>query len=493
MTVEQLADIMGSIQGSMALSSPELFLILGFVVVLIGGLLRLHKSILALLTLVFITVSLIICVQHLSMPEVMPLFGGMLRHDNFGTYLKVLFDVAALATVLMSWTNSRIDTRVSEYFSLLLGTLLGAHLLTMSVNFIMVFISLEMISLGSYVLTGFAFGKRGAEGSFKYFVFGSVASAIMLYGFSILYGATGSLAFDGISSGLINAEGYTLLYVAMIMALGGFLYKLGAVPMHPWSPDVYEASPMPVVAYFSVVPKLAGLAVLIRFTQTIPVIPESGLASWETVLAVIAMFSLTVGNFAALWQQQPKRLMAYSSIAQAGFLLVGVVAAEHDGLRLALFYATIYLAANFLVFIYLQYYESKGLQSLESFSGVGRSTPVQSIFLLVGLITLTGLPPTAGFTAKLFVFSSLWEFYATSSQSIVLWLLIFGLLNTVVSLFYYIKIPYYAFIRPGAQGLKTNFFAVESLFGLVIVVVVLGLFFIPGLLMGWINKINFAP
>jgi NADH-quinone oxidoreductase subunit N len=279
----------------------------------------------------------------------------------------------------------------------------------------------------------------------------------------------------------------------MIMALGGFLYKIAAVPMHAWSPDVYEASPMPVVAYFSVVPKLAGLAALIRFTQAIPASASAEVLRWENVLALVAMLSITVGNFSALWQRHPKRLMAYSSIAQAGFLLVGVVSAGNDGVRLALFYASVYMAANFLVFIYLQYFESKGLNTLESFSGIGRSTSLQSILLLIGLITLTGLPPTAGFTAKLFVFSSLWEFYAASGKPILLWLLIFGLLNTVVSLFYYIRIPYYAFIRPGPHNFKTNFFSIENLFGLVIVVVVLGLFFNPGLLMGWINKINFAP
>jgi NADH-quinone oxidoreductase subunit N len=184
--------------------------------------------------------------------------------------------------------------------------------------------------------------------------------------------------------------------------------------------------------------------------------------------------------------------MAYSSIAQAGFLLVGVVAAGNDGVRMTLFYATIYMAANFLVFIYLQYFESLDINSLESYSGVGKSSLVQSIFMLVGLITLTGLPPTAGFSSKIFIFSSLWEAYGASGKPILLWLLIFGLLNTVVSLFYYMRIPYYAFIRPGSNRLETNIFATENLFGLVIVVVILGLFFNPGVLMGWINKINFA-
>jgi NADH-quinone oxidoreductase subunit N len=491
--VERVADNIGSISSNLALFTPEWTLTVGFLAVLLAGLLRGSKGLLALLTLITAGLSLLTCCQHLTNLNATPLFGEMLRHDTFGTYLKVLFDIGTLLAVLMSWTHAKINTRVSEYFAIMLGTLLGAHLLAMSVNFIMVFVSLEMISLGSYVLAGFAFGRRAAEGSFKYFVFGSVASAIMLYGFSILYGVSGTLNFQHSTLTLLSAtSGSLLMHVAMIMALVGFLYKIAAVPMHPWSPDVYEAAPVPVVAYFSVVPKLAGLAVLIRFTQALQISEAIGFLQWENVLAIVAILSITVGNFLALWQKHPKRLMAYSSIAQAGFLLVGVVAAESDGLRLALFYATVYLAANFLVFIYLQYFESRGIDTLESFSGIGRSTPVQSIFLLVGLIALTGLPPTAGFTAKLFVFSALWEFYTASGKSILLWLLIFGLLNTVVSLFYYIRIPYYAFIRPGPHSFKTNIFSIENLFGLVIVVVILALFFNPGVLMGWINKINFA-
>ena len=488
-----LADNIRSISTGMQHITPEIILIAGIIIVLIAGLFNSGRAALSVLSSLFVLASLIVSCNEIFSFSATSLFDGMLRADSFGTYIKMLADLAALFTVLMSWGNSKLTTRVSEYFVVLIGTLLGAHLLAMSVNFLAIFISLELISLGSYVLTGYSFDRRGAEGSFKYFVFGSVASAVMLYGFSMLYGISGSLTFDSAHfvSSLAASKG-ALVYVASLMALAGFLYKLAAAPMHPWAPDVYEAAPLPVVAYFSVVPKLAGLAVLIRFSQALPPNADESIMNWQNVLALVAILSITVGNFSALWQQHPKRLMAYSSIAQAGFLMVGVVAIQHDGVQFALFYASVYLLANYLVFVYLQFYEAHDIASAESFSGVGKSTIVQSLFLLVGFITLTGLPPTSGFTSKLFIFSSLWEAYSASQKPILLWLLIFGLLNTVVSLFYYIRIPYLAFIRPGSRSLETNFLSLENLFGLVIVVVVLGLFFNPGVLMGWINKINFA-
>lgn len=275
------------------------------------------------------------------------------------------------------------------------------------------------------------------------------------------------------------------------MALVGFFYKIAAAPLHPWSPDVYEASPMPIVAFFSVVPKLAGIGVLAKFILTVNIMSQSAYP-WQIIICAVAILSLTIGNFSALWQKNVKRLMAYSSIAQSGFLLVGIATFLPQGIHYMLFYATVYMLMNFLVFIYLQQFESQGMNDISSFNGVGRSQPLASIFLLVGFVALIGLPPTAGFMGKFFIFSSLWESYQLSGQSILLWLFIFGLLNTVVSLFYYLRIPYYAFIKSGESNIKTNILTFENLFGLILVIAILSLFFNPGLLMGWINKINFA-
>lgn len=184
--------------------------------------------------------------------------------------------------------------------------------------------------------------------------------------------------------------------------------------------------------------------------------------------------------------------MAYSSIAQSGFLLVGIAAFLPTGVNFMLFYASIFVLVNYLVFLYLQYFESQGINSLELFAGTGRQFAVPTVLLLIGLIALTGLPPTAGFTAKLFVFSSTWEAYQLSGKPVLLWLLVFGLINTVIALFYYLKIPFYAFVRKGSNGSKGTTQTFENVVGFGLVLLILLFFFRPDLLMRWINKINFV-
>lgn len=489
-----LTEKLASIGMSFSFFVPELILAAGILVIITIGLVRGNNTLLLTMAcLLLFSISLFCHAISWSLYSIpTKIFSGMLRSDDYSAFLKMIFDVAGILTVLMTWRVQKKQLHLSEYYALLLAIVLGAHLLVMSMNLIMVFISLELISISSYVLTGFSFSKNSAEGSMKYFVFGSVASAVMLYGFSILYGFTGTLDFS--SPEFVNkvlSIDSLLFFIASLMALSGFFYKMAAAPLHPWTPDVYEAAPMPVIAFFSVVPKLAGIGILTKFTLALNNFGQSPF-DWQLILCIVAIFSLTAGNFSALWQKKPKRLMAYSSIAQSGFLLVGITALLPQGVHFMLFYASVYTLVNFLVFSYLQYFESLGIDALESFSGAGKVHPLPSVFILIGLIALTGLPPTAGFTAKLFVFSSVWEAYGLSGKSIFLWLLVFGLLNTVVSLFYYMRIPYYAFIKDGHSQPKTNILTFENLFGLVLVLMILILFFNPGLLMGWINKINFV-
>lgn len=466
---------------------------IAIILILVAGLVRKNAvlvfTILALLTFFSSMVALMLHHSLAGSPTL--LFHGMLQDDDFSWYLKILIDIAGILTVLMTWRNQK-QIHLSEYYALLFAVVLGAHLLVMSTNFVMVFVSLELISICSYILTGFSFSKAGAEGSQKYFLFGSVASAVMLYGFTFLYGLTGTFEFASTQfvEALINTNS-SLFLIAGSMALAGFFYKMAAAPLHPWAPDVYEAAPMPVVAFFSVVPKLAGLGVLTKFALALNLFGQSKY-DWQFLIAFVSILSLTVGNFSALWQKRPKRLMAYSSIAQSGFLLVGIASYTSTGVHLMLFYASLYMIINFLVFIYLQYFENIGLDSLESFAGVGTKLLIPSLFLLVGFIALTGLPPTAGFTSKLLIFSALWESYQSSDKTILLWLFIFGLINTVISLFYYLRIPFYAFVKTSAFDFKANNPTFENFLGAGLVLIILILFFNPDLLMRWINKINFA-
>jgi NADH-quinone oxidoreductase subunit N len=486
-----LAEKIALVQRSLNAFVPELILSLGILMVLLAGLLNRRRGRLSLMVFGTIVLSFV-SLRHHTTPFAHTLFGGMIRTDNFSTYLRGLIDIGGVLTLVMAWRNKRDNERLSEYYSLLLSIILGAHLLVMSQNLLMVFLSLEIMSLCSYVLAGFAFTRQGAEGSLKYFLFGAVASAIMLYGMSLLYGITGTLDFSSETfSNALQQQQTPLVWVAGLMVLAGFLYKLAAAPLHPWAPDVYEGAPMAVVAFFSVVPKLAAVGALLKFVLVLNAFGNAAF-DWQAVLAIVAIITLTVGNFSALWQKNPKRLMAYSSIAQSGFLLVGVVAFLPQGMQFMLFYATVYVIMNFLVFIYLQRFENMGLATIASYQGLGRQHVWPMVFLLVGMVALTGLPPTAGFTGKLFIFSALWEAYALSGKPVLLWLLVIGLLNTVVSLFYYLRIPYFAFIKSGESPTSTNNLTFENLFGLLLVLLLLVLFFSPGLLMGWINKITFV-
>ena len=478
---------------SLSFFIPEILLACGILLLITLGLFAKRDSpLFSFFSIVIFLTSVSSIIFYWSLHTVpVNIFNGMLRNDDFSAYLKVLIDVASILTVLMTWRNPK-QLRLSEYYALLIAAVLGAHLLVMSMNLVTIFISLELISISSYVLAGFSFSKAGAEGSLKYFLFGSVASAAMLYGFTFLYGLTGTLNFS--SPEFVNAiinKTSALFFVAGILAMTGFFYKIAAVPLHPWAPDVYEAAPMPIVAFFSVVPKLAGLGVLTKFSLALNLFGQSHY-DWQAIVCLVAILSLTVGNFSALWQRRPKRLMAYSSIAQSGFLLVGVAAFIPNGIHFMLFYATIYIVSNFLIFFYLQYFESIGLHGLESFAGKGKKLALPFFAVLVGFLSLTGLPPTAGFTGKLFIFSSLWQSYQGSGKPILLWLLIFGLLNTVVSLFYYLRIPFYAFVKPAESDFKAKNPRFENFLGAILVLLILILFFNPDLLMRWINKINFV-
>jgi NADH-quinone oxidoreductase subunit N len=491
-----LIDKLEWIKHSLGFFIPELILTSGVIIVLISGLISrksLNNSGFHLLSLlVFIISFSILLLMWPSYETPVRLFEGMVRHDNFSTFLRLLFDVAGMLTVLMTCLSNKKQKHLTEYYALIFSMVLGAHLLVMSLNFMMIFLSLELLSISGYILAGFAFNRPAAEGSLKYFLFGSVASAVMLYGLSIFYGLTGTLDFSSqeFINGLIDRPS-PLILTAGLMTMAGFLYKIAAAPMHPWSPDIYEAAPMPVVAFFSVVPKLAGIGVLVKFVLALNLFGQS-VIDWQLVVCVVAILTLTIGNFSALNQKSPKRMMAYSSIAQSGFLLVGVATLLPQGTHVMLFYAGVYLLANFLTFILLQYFESNNIHTIAEYSGVGKIMVWPSVLILVGLITLTGLPPTSGFTAKLFIFSSLWDAYAQTGKSILLWLLIFGLLNTVVSLFYYLRIPYYAFLKSREAHFEVKKHTSQNLLALILVMGILILFFLPGLLMGWINKINFV-
>jgi NADH-quinone oxidoreductase subunit N len=419
------------------------------------------------------------------------LFGGMMRLDDFSAFFKLLFFTGGFLTILISPQKKETT---SEYVILIDAILLGSCLLAMSMNFVMLILSLELISLPSYMLAGFAFDRKSAEGSLKYFLFGTVATACMIYGISLIYGLSSTLDFSSnqFIEALIDSKA-PLLFVASLLILAGLLFKIAAVPFHLWAPDIYESAPTPVVAFLSVVPKLAGLAIFIKMVLALNLFGQSALP-WSTIVSVIAIVSILVGNLSALAQTNPKRMLAYSSIAQSGFLLIGLATMSMEGIHFMMFYAAIFLVMNFLVFAVLNQFENSiSIQSVTNFSGLGRLSFFPAFALLIGMIALTGLPPTAGFTAKLLIFSSLWTSYQDTNSIVLLVLFGVGLINTVIALFYYLKIPYLLFLKEPAQELipiKTS--RSGNLLHLILVILLIWFFLTPSGLMGWINQITFV-
>ena len=423
------------------------------------------------------------------------LIGGVLLLDNWALFFKSLFAIGGAFTALL-FTRKRkyylLLDRNGELFIVLIGLLMGVSLMVMAVNLLMIYLLIELVSICSYILTGIFSGRKKAEGALKYVLFGGVASATMLYGMSWLYGFTGTL--DITSEQFIvglQAVAPLPLTVAVVMVLGGFVFKLGAFPFHIWSPDVYEGAPTPVVAVFSTLPKLAALIVISRFIANTHAVAAF---DWQLWLGVIAILSMTVGNFSALWQKDAKRMMAYSSIAHAGFLLVGLLSYSVAGNVAMIFYASVYLLMNFgafLLIIWLQ--KMTGSANIREFGGLGGKYPYLAALVLIVMVALTGLPPTAGFSAKLLIFSSLWDTWQEGGNPLLLWVFIFGLFNTVLALFYYLKIPYYLFFKnsqvfgPLAKPHRSTI-----VLGTIFILPLLLLFFKPDWLLGFLNNANFV-
>ncbi len=413
-------------------------------------------------------------------------FGGALVADPMSGLFQLIF----LATLFFSFVFPRQqnETRsMGEYHFVLFSLLLGAFLMTKSANLLVFYLSLELMSIPSYILTAMGFRKKGFEAGIKYLLFGALASGVMLYGMSLLYGLSGSLALHDVFSG---GDFSTLHLVGTVLMLAGVFFKLSVVPMHIWTPDVYDAAPTPVVAVFSVVPKLAVLVFVFRAIAAIAH-PAWQLQTVE-LISVLAIVSMFFGNLAAIWQTRAKRMMAYSSIAHAGFLIIGAVVNSQFGFQSIVFYAVVYTLMNLGVFYFVAVMEQNGRYEIDHYWGVGKRIPIIGGVLVVLMISLTGLPPTGGFSAKFLLFSSLWEKYETTQSGFMLWLFIAGLVNTVIALFYYLKIPYISIFKSEKQQTELNLTLANKFVLVLITILLLLLFFKADLLFDLTNKYNFA-
>ncbi len=384
--------------------------------------------------------------QHISGE---PLFLGLVRNTNLAVLFKCLFGVSGMLAILFSRLERQPYSRHGEFHSILIAAILGLHLMVMAGHLLMLYLAIELVSISSYALTYFLDNRKSAGGSLRYLLFGAVSSGVMLYGMSWLYGLTGSLNYlEPAFWTALAAQPATVTGAVMVLTLGGLLFKISAVPFHAWVPDVYEAAPVSVAAFFSVAPKVAGIVALLALARGAAVWP--GLRDF---LAVVALASITVGNFSALRQGNVRRLLAYSSVAHAGFLLVGVVAGSAFGVQSLVFYSAIYLFMNAAAFLSVLLLERiTGSSQMTDYQGLGAKHPWLGIAFVVVAVALAGLPPTAGFTAKLLIFSALWETYRQSNDPLLLVLFVWGLLNVAVAMVYYLKIPYLLFFKEAGQA-----------------------------------------
>lgn len=374
----------------------------------------------------------------------------------------------------------------NEFYPLLIFQILGLFLLCISTNFLIIYIAIEIISIASYVFATFGKSKKAAEAAIKYVLLGGVSSAIMLFGISYLYGITGTLDLldPQFSRNLTQIEPLPLSII-LIMSLGGFLFKISSFPFHLWVPDVYEATPTPIISFLSVAPKAAGILILIRFTSVLPI-------HQQNIFILIAVLSIIIGNFSALNQKNTKRMLAFSTIAQAGFLIAAIGSFTNLGVKSAYFYLFGYVFSNMLAFYLIDFFGEKDNENgylFENYKGLGTKFPLWGIALVIGMISLVGLPPTVGFSGKFFIFTSLWEGFEINQNKLLLALLIIGLLNTAISLYFYLKLPFYAFFRQ-PYSLETSKPSNSTyVFVLLLIIPILFYFFKADLLLNWIELI----
>ena len=360
------------------------------------------------------------------------IFGGMLRHDWTAFAFRVLFLFAAAMTALLSIDVEGVADR-GEYYALLIVATLGMSLMASSADMIMLFLAIETTSIPLYILAGFMKGDdKSTESGLKYFLFGALTSAVMLYGFSLLYGFSGDTNIYRLSEAMrAGAVSPWLIGGMAVLVLVGFSFKISAAPFQFWAPDVYEGAPTPITSFISTASKAAGFAVLLRFMLAVfPAIE----AEWVTLLAIIATVTMTVGNLLAIPQTNIKRLLAYSSIAHAGYAMIGLVALSSFGTATVIFYLIGYVVTNITAFaVVILFARSAGSDEIVDYAGLSRRSPGLALVLLVALLSLGGMPPLAGFVAKFYVF-------AAAIESGWIWLAFVGVLNAIIGLYYYMTI-----------------------------------------------------
>lgn len=377
-------------------------------------------------------------------------FSGMISVDGFATFFRVLVMTVGILTVLPSFRFlDRQTAETGEYHALLLFSIVGQSIMVSANDLIVIFIGLEISSIASYILAGyFRDDKRANEAAIKYFLLGSFATAFFLYGVALIYGATGSINLSIVHAVITGANAPSNVFIGLAASLMfvGLGFKVSAAPFQVWAPDVYQGAPTPVSAFLSAGPKAAAFAILLRIFMTAFAPIGSG---WEPVIWAAALLSMTIGNFAALLQSNVKRLLAYSSIAHAGYVLVALTSRSDTGVAAAMFYLAAYGFMNVGAFAVVSHLSGKGeqYQSVEDFAGLAQKQPLTAAMLTIFLLSLIGVPLTGGFFGKFYIFKA-------ALESHLYWLTVLGLLNSAVAAYYYLRILVMMYMRDPSEAVN---------------------------------------
>ncbi len=407
-------------------------------------------------------------------------FGGMFVDDDFAAFMKVLLCLATVLPLLISQNYVRSNNMDGgEYYVITLFAMLGGMLMISSGGFVMLYLGLELMSLSIYILAAFRRADlRSSEAGLKYFILGSLASGILLYGISLLYASFGTLSYAGIAQALAHMHGHIspVVGLGLVMVIGGLSFKIAAAPFHMWAPDVYEGAPTSVTAFMAVMPKVAAFAVLYRvLLVAFPSMHEQ----WGPVLQFLAVLSMAVGSFAAIAQTNIKRMLAYSSIGHVGFLLIGLAAGTVDGYQSVLLYLTIYIFMSVGAFGLILILNRDGIgDEINDYNGLGKKRPYLAMLMAAFMFSMAGIPPLAGFIGKLYVFMA-------AIKAGMIGLAIVGVLFSAVGAFYYLRVVKVMYFDEASSEfsmeVSTSSQSIVILSG--ILVVVWGIF--PGSLLSW--------
>ena len=468
---------------------PEITVAVTALVVILADLFIERKTVLVVLSIIGLALAAFFSIALWGTS--LGFFGGRLAVDNYALFFKILV-IGIAVMVILATTDyaSKIARFRGEYYALLLTSALGMMIMAAGIELITIYIGLELASISLYALTGFLKDPKSSESSLKYLLLGSIASAVLLYGMALVFGFTGQTTLTGIA-GVVqsmsrdNLASNPALLVGLVLMAAGFSFKIAAVPFHMWVPDVYEGAPTPITAYLSVASKAAGFAVILRVFTTAFGLPGTLSEDWGILFAVLAAVSMTLGNIVAIPQTNIKRMLGYSSIAQAGYIMVGLAAvgmsptADTFSPGSLLFFLAGYAFTNLAAFTAIIAITNKiNSDLIQDFAGIGKRAPMLAAVLTLSLVSLIGIPPAVGFMGKFYVFSG-------AVRQGLIWLVIIAVINSVISAYYYLRVVKVMwFNEPASMEKVPSSVALRFTLGLT----GLGILFV-GIMPGWLMKL----